>query len=595
MRCIHLLKRRLRFHGVCAALAGLSALWGGCRALPTPVPADATAGAQSDRLRRVYPQLHEGRFAVIADFESPAHAQIVQVINASGRAELAADPSVGRGETGRSAMRCRLAGGSDALVISGECAREWTLKRDWRGFDLLLLAIDARRAGEIEIEVRSGPSDERRTWSTRQALQAGWNLMEMDLHRAAESLAIDDVREMRLRSLNADAETEWALDDMILTSDRRMLLGNRAAPRPELFVERQGHRLGLGVARRFELTLHQGRIIAWHDLAADPNRLSNLLAGAAMGPTPMWLRSAAPDQQPEAGEVIAPDRAAGSHEIIEMTPARVRIQCRQFESPGSASASAAQAPIWECTYTIYPSGQVYADASLHAATLSPGIRIPAWVWRWGNGAAVKVEAGELTESRPAPTEGEEGSAPCFAVVRSTSDARAKLCVCGVLGDQVASISSGSSAIWPAGAMGFVAREDGEAGVARFQLTFLDAGADSIEEIQARVRDYLQPMELKPASGLVVEADARTGAGFDFGAGVHRLAPQQDVLRVELDGRAHPRFSPVLQIEDPLRRTFWLYLDHRLTPAAVRAADGSILCQIPGTVASKRTVEVLFKP
>ncbi|MCC7293592.1 MAG: hypothetical protein IT449_16165 [Phycisphaerales bacterium] len=563
--------------------------------MPKPVSPDATADAQSDRLRRAYAQLHEGRFAVIADFELPAHAQIVQVINASGRAELAADPTAGRNETGRSAMRFRLAGESDALVISGESAREWTLKRDWRGFDLLLLALEARRAGEIEIEVRSGPSDERRRWATRQTLHTGWNLIEMDLHRAAESLAIDDVREMRLRSTDGDAEREWVLDDMILTSDRRLLLGNRTAPRPELFVERQGHRLCLGVARRFELTLHQGRIVAWHDLAADPNRLSNLLAGAAMGPTPTWLRSTAADQPREVGEVVPPDHAAGSHEIIEMTPARVRIQCRHLESPGAASAATSQDPVWECTYTIYPSGQVYAEARLYAAALSPDIRTPAWMWRWGNGATVTVEAGELMELEPAPKGGEETPAPFFAVARSASDQRARLCVCGYLGDQVASILPAGGASWPAAALGFVAREGGEAGVARFQMTFLDAGADSIEEIHARVLDYLRPMELRPASGLVVGMSARTGAGFDGGAGVYRLAPQQDVLRVELDGRAAPRFSPVLQVEDPLRRTFWLYLDHRLTPAATRAADGSILFQVFGTVESRRTVEVLFKP
>ena len=68
----------------------------GCRNGPRKRPGPT----QSDRLMQAYPELHGGRFAVVADFEDPSHMELIQFISTSPEAECELSRKGGRPDTG---------------------------------------------------------------------------------------------------------------------------------------------------------------------------------------------------------------------------------------------------------------------------------------------------------------------------------------------------------------------------------------------------------------------------------------------------------------------------------------------------------------
>ena len=68
-----------------------------------------SAPTQTDRLMHTYPELASGRFAVIADFESPAHMELFQLIGVSNDARCTLSRKHGRKATGKHGLMFRAA------------------------------------------------------------------------------------------------------------------------------------------------------------------------------------------------------------------------------------------------------------------------------------------------------------------------------------------------------------------------------------------------------------------------------------------------------------------------------------------------------
>ena len=117
-------------------------------------------------------------------------------------------------------------------------------------------------------------------------LEAGWNLARIDLAGVGERVPLRDVREIGLTVAGAPGPVTLLLDDIILTANRKTLLGDPDDPAGGLYALRVGRQWKIGARRpgRFELTFANGQIVGWYNLDADPNRRRNLVWGTALGP-----------------------------------------------------------------------------------------------------------------------------------------------------------------------------------------------------------------------------------------------------------------------------------------------------------------------
>ncbi|GMU38535.1 MAG: hypothetical protein KJ057_14935 [Phycisphaerae bacterium] len=582
-------RRAIRSGGfvfVIAAVTGL--LPASCRQLSR----DRTPGVdpQADRLRRHYPQLHEGRFSVIADFESPEHAAIVTAINASGEAFAREADHAGQATTGDRALQCRLASVQDAIVFSGEASAVWTLKRDWRGFDLLMMSVRASRPSNLMIELRGGRAESARRYTATVTLEAGWNTIELDVFAPGAALPLDDVRELRLRAAAEDVPLELTLDDVLLTADRRPILASRADVGGKLFLEKQGHRLNVGVSGRFEWTFDRGRLVAWYDLAADPNRLRNLSAGNPLGPTPSGNAdlSAVLAAQPE-----------GFQEILEHSPVRIRLRTGAFAPTPAVPASRRVA--WEVTYTFYASAQVYVAATRLDPTMDiAGWRLPGNNVGWTATEPLEVEVGEvgaladrvtclLISPRP------EGSASVLVVGRNAvgpAEPAEKTRVAQPhLPGAVPEVSDIVAA--PSEFLFHASPDDPDR---RVFLHFAWMTPQDTGDAPARARDFLNPQRLAPLQGKVEPLTLGGAPGLpDPARGACRLAPDGGAVRFEIDGRSTPRYYSAFEVSAARGETCWVYVGHRLLDPVESLTDGTRLFQVPTVVRGLTPVEVLFAP
>ncbi|MCG3130451.1 MAG: hypothetical protein FLDDKLPJ_01213 [Phycisphaerae bacterium] len=582
-------RRAIRSGGfVYAIVAATGLLPASCRQLSR----DRASGVdpQADRLRRHYPQLHEGRFSVIADFESPEHAAIVTAINASGDAYAREAVRVGRPATGDRALQCRLASVEDAIVFSGEDSADWTLKRDWRGFDLLMMSVRATRPARLIIELRGGRGESAQRYTEPISIEAGWNTIELDVFAPGAVIPLDDVRELRLRPAAADAPLELTIDDLLLTADRQSILASRAAPAGTLFLEKQGHRLNVGVSGRFEWTFDRGQVVGWYDLAADPNRLRNLAAGAPVGPNPFGGadRSGVFAAQPE-----------GFQELLEHSPVRIRLR-----TGGFAPAPAAPAPrrvSWEVMYTFYASAQGYVVATrLDPAADVAGWRLPGndaggtvtepFEIQVGEGGALADRATCLLIS-PRP----EGSSSvlivgCNAVgpaqpVKKTRDTQLRFPETVPSASEMAAVPS--EFVFPA------SPDDPDR---RVFLHFAWLTPKESGDAPARARDFLNPQRLVPLQGKVEPlAPGGTPGLPDPARGAYRLVPDGGAVRFEIDGRPAPRHYNAFEVSAVPSETCWVYVGHRLLEPVATLTDGTRLFQVPTVVRGLTPVEVLFAP
>lgn len=556
-----------------------------CKMNPGP---DIEPASRFDRLVAAYPELRAGRFALLADFETPSHFELF-----SAREESQILSTRSKRSTHGEALQWSIKSGSDALEISNDHAANWYLKRDWSEYDLLLFSIDGPRGDlRLRIEISGGESPHTATAQTNWTLFKGRNVVRLDLAELAERLPLDDIREIRLSIPNADGSTGLVLDDFILTQDREVVLGDRSSTDGSLYVVRKGRRWHVGAGGRFELVFGHGQIIAWYDAAFDPQRLNNLIAGTVLAPE--WADGKTPGEV-AAGVSVIP--ASTRMELIEANPVRVVVAAERRLS-GDAASQSRFARITQWRYTVYPTGHIFVGLKESGPdTKSAGTSIRLTLPNRSERSLVALESAEPGRGGSAPDQS-RGSAAVQVALGDAGRAIVFAPYMGPGGLSFAKEPAGDGMMTLTARPRYPAASDLRCAAILLHLI----GAEGRNESQPPdAESFHQPVGITPLIGSAVangEPCAFQSGGFDRTRGAYQMAPDGNLLRFVLPGADGTDRTRVYHFEvaAPDRATAWVYRGHLLHQPTARSAEGQLIFAIPAEPSTDRTIEVhLTKP
>lgn len=566
-------------------LAALFAV-GGCQLPPSK---RGSAPTRSDRLVQVYPELQSGRFAVIADFEDPAHMELFQLISVSPRAKIVLDKKRGRPESGQGCLKLTTGSPDDTVVIGNDNATHWGLKRDWRDYDLLMMATHSpRRNLHLEVGIGAGAGGDQLAVESSWPLEPGWNVIRLDLGAVGEHIPLDDVRDIRLAVTGATKPVDIYFDDIILTGSREDLFGDSQNQDGNLYVQRVARRWNIGAGGRFELIFANGQIIGWYNLASDPYRLRNLAQGTTLGPIPVVVDSA---DTPDGGFGALGDMVVARPRILEMNAVRAVVTCdwRFVDEPDQPLDDR---PYQRWAYTIYPTGQIYATVECTAVT-------PTWS---APPLGLAVTFASTPEDELQTHETMTGDSPATAGIPVHAWAKIQwgdAFLMYVLGRPSPSARITEQFDWPRRRTSLVAVADKrDTDIRLWQCHLFLCWADEVsnDESLARAIDYSDPVQISFELGSPVLCDGAgdEDRGFDWGSGCYRIRPEGGRARFTIDAREHPRFSPAFEIIDTANREAWVYINHLVFKNVARNAAGNLIFQLPGVIRDPTLVEVLFR-
>lgn len=574
---------------VAALATALAVAASGCL---RPGGARSARPTQSDRLIQAYPELRAGRFALLADFENPTHMEIVQQVSVSEHARCALGTRRLGPDTGRACLELAAGSPDDTVVLSNRNAQSWFLKRDWRGgdtYDLLLLGVESPRHGlSLELSIAAGPPRDRRAVYTSHPLERGWNLLRLDLAELGERLPLDDIQELRLSAAGLSQPATLRFDDLILTGARRTLLGDPAGTDGGLYVQEVGRRWRVGAGGRFELVFANGQIVGWYNLAADPNRLRNLVQGTALGPTPVVVEPSGGDFQALGAQVVA------RPQLLELNPVRAVIagEWRFADEPG---APAERAPLQRWRYTIYRTGQIYVTVE--------ATRVAA---KWAAdrlGVAVSLRADredELFVRQVGSPAGSGTAVPAPFALGRREEADAALLFAlraprteGTTPPVARLFEHFDAELRRATVTGVIDAEPTDVERWTCHLVVGGAAAISDEDAAARARTYADPLPLKFELGSPL-GGGRGAGGFDDAGGCYVVAADQGRARFTIDGSGSPVFSPCFEVTGAAGNEAWVYVNHLVFEPTTRTDSGRLLFQLPDTIRGRTLVEVYFR-
>jgi len=547
-------------------------------------------GTRIDRLMNTYPALATGRFVVVADFEDPSHMELVTLNATSPSAKFAYDERGGRPDTGTGCLKVTLAKDTDAVILSNRASSSWYLKRDWRDYDSMILAVHAPRSGvSLDITVASGGNQNRLVAGTTDRLHDGWNVLELPLADVAERIAIDDVREVRFSILGLDKPTEFRFDDIILTADRGMVLGDMDNTTGDLYVQRVAKRFHVGAGGSFELTFANGQIVQWFNLGADPHRLSDLVKGTTLGPTPVVLGDASGGNagfDPLGSAVLAQQR------LLEASPVRVVLECLWYfvDDP---EAPIDLRPRHRWLYTIYPTGDIFVsveaavaneswsapnvglavtvnqpaadplDVGIGSIPADPGRHQGTYAW-----AGRPDRGGYLLFVVPSPL-------PTATILTPTAEETGQLSLVAT-----GATPPGNPKSWHA--------------VLKLNLE----GDTNIDQVAlATANAYINPAQLDLEVGSPAETDAlgnSLDAGYDRATGTYVLVADGGRCRLKVRDD-DTTYAPLgFTLLESAGLDAWVYVNYVLHEPTARDRSGNLIFRLPGALAPGTPLEILTR-
>ncbi len=534
---------------------------------------------QADLLIQAYPEIQNGRLLIVADFEDEKQMGIFQLESATNPGRLARDPAKGRPESGAAALAVTFSGPNESILITNSRESEWSLQRDWRPYDLLMLAVNSPTPGlALEIKIVGGVSGHAVEARTETALGAGWNLLRFDLAEIGESVPLDDIQEIRLALVDPPANpVPLHFDDILLAGNRHDLLGDSANTSGSLYVQSAGRHWNIGAGGRFEISFRNGQITRWFNLAADPYRLRNLVRGTSLGPVPV---------QVDASGALTPANMRGAvsarQRIMEMNEIRVVIDSIWQSDSNGASGAPASFEHW--TYTIYPTGQLFVSAT--ASTNSSMAINMAW--------SPNAPSVHIAQTATPQENANSGSRVASFALAQFSEANAALLLVPypdpestLLKEVVDTANRTASIIWSKP----TANDPSQTW--KCQLLLASAGLDP-NEAAARAIDYTTLDSVRIEIGAPHSAPGLRPDGFDPGTGTHHIATDGNRARIVVEGKKKPAFAPVFQIDGGSQDQVWVYVNYLLHTSVIRGQRGEALFQVPGTITKEIVVEPLFK-
>lgn len=550
-----------------------------------------STGSNVDRLMEIYPELHQGRFVVIADFQNPNHMQLFQLISTSGRASFIFEPGRGRRETGAACGLFTSYANDDTLVISNDKASHWHMKRNWREFDLLMLsAHTTNRDVTLHISIEAGPPGVYPAEETIVPMDRGWNHVRLDLAEAAEHLPVDDVRKITLTLSGSDKIIDLRLDDIILTSNRKELFGDSTNTTGNLYIQQVGRRWRIGAGGKFELTFANGQIVGWYNLSTDPYRLHNLVTGTILGPEPVVLD----DQKRLNRDFSSLGKVVVSHpKIIEMNSVRI-VVVSDWRFVNHPKNPLLDRPFQRWMYTIYPTGQIFVAVEATSATDSFNPEQMGLSVSGANPAKNPVQ----TFVNTIASDGENGNEnqPIFAWMRDTAVNTTMLFIPLHATDIIEQIDSTRESV------SFVAVDvPGLKNIKRWisQLCLTTSSELSKELAVMRATAFQHPPmpELEFGSFVPTESIAGSGMtvhGFNPATGCYVIKPENGMVRFVLDHKQQ-WFTPTFKIPDPHNRKVSVYINHMIYKNIARDRDGNLIFQLLEPLQKRTLVDVLFRP
>lgn len=546
-------------------LAWFTALLAGC---PPKQQSSGAPATQMDRLQEVYEPLKGGRFIVLADFEDSAQADLFSTDDESS---FVLQQRKDRRASGGHVLMADLEAGDSTITMANTLGTEaYRIPRDWRAFDLLLLNVEAPSpGGDLDLGLTAGIGDQETSVHASYALAPGWNLIRVDLAELAEHIPLDDVRSVTFSLPRKGGEARIALDDLILTTDRETIYGNLDGTSGELYVQRIANHWAVGSNGRFELVFSRGQITAWYDLQVDPNRLRNLVRGAAFGPT--VVRAAHEGDGPL---VMRPGPALGwdvdaSQRLVEASDIRVVIECVwNFKDSGEESVSQ------KCTYAVHPDGSVLADLKCSPVELADGSLVAA-AWNVSTAGDGKVELLGRSSSGPTPD----------ALAAALHAGPSSLLICapqsGESGRRVSiscdDVRHSCTVLAP-----MADRAEGEKSLTALSAIHI-GGGDSTAALRALAASFMKSYEPEAALGQVLAPNAdgeRTEQ--DSGCGAYVLVPSEGVVRFRWSWLESGPFTPSFIVRDSADKDSWIYVNHVIHTPVSRDANGNVLFRLtPG--------------
>jgi hypothetical protein len=594
-------RRRRRHFAACGLLLALA----GC-VTPSSAPS-ADQLSQSERLQKRYPDLWTGRFAVLADFEDPAHASIF-CLDPPTDDELRLDPAGGIVETGGGALRVELSG-SARLVADARNGRDWTLKRDWRPYDLLLMSIFAPAPDvQLDFAVVAGRNEDEVEARSLIPLQTGWNLVRLDLSEAGDILPLDDIQQVRWSVAGRTGRTPLVFDDLILASNRRMVFGDESAGRGQLFVVQEGRRITVGSAGRFDVSFANGQIVRWHALDRDASRRNNLVGrGATLGPMPIVLPSPDPDALDEQsrprwplGFVELGDTIATRQRLVEANAVYAQVEGLWTFADDSGDSASAARQRW--LYTIYPSGHIYVTVeattqhgSFRADNLGLVVsrRAEAGLRAGAHEPAGLDERLELRHVSYGWIGGEDRNASLLFVPRDSRMLPQLRVFENPEAERISLIAYGGDAQFP---------------LMRWHaLVCLWPPAIAAATLQENLAlAYTSPPNIEFTAGQLAGGDSAwpavgeastnglgvaSEAGFDPELGAFVVEPEDGVVKLRLVGPSALHNAPVFRVKNINDREAWVYVNDRLHQPVVRMPGSDLIFQVTVTNAAETRIEV----
>lgn len=549
----------------------------------------------ADRLRATYADLGSGRFQVIADFESLDQGAIFRVSPPTAAAFVGISTEKAKPETGAASLRLRLTSAEQTLVIEDTGQGQWTLPRDWRRFNLLIMSVySARPVSGLCFAARSGSEKLLEYEQPGLMLNEGWNLLRIDVGDMADRIDVADIREMRLRFAQIDDPVDIYLDDMILVDNAKDMLGSTRGQPGDLYCRTEGRRVRVGVVERFELVFARGRIVQWFDLRHDPDRIRNLAGGGDIGPSPVTLQGNV-ESRPQIEEDVGWSRLGATAEITqglaEVTPVRVIVWGHwRFGTQAKDSAPENSQPAHRWIYTVYSTGKVYAQFT--------GILQPEGSSAGAIGYLVScAEADGFHRILPSgPSSSTQPAAASYVLYSREQQAQPDLLFTFYRNSVAPKARPARQA--EQARLGTLfhggpteARTDWAA-----MLAFWPPEIDGPKQADPMVADYTKPLPITLAAGRLVRTDPGDldGDGFNESRGHYTVEPDGNVVKIRIDGQRQARFSPAFKVMDVANRNVWAYVDgFELKPVA-RDADGNAIVQVPRTLDSETLIEVVTR-
>lgn len=589
-----------------------------CRTANIAKPAAPT---RVDYLILKYDELRTGRFAILADFEDPAHRQLAQVIGVSPHASCMIQESVGPHQPGENALAFLFGSRDDTLALSNEQATDWYLRRDWRTYDLLMFAVESPQSGlTLNLTLAAGQPGSRNQVHSSFPLESGANTLRIDLAELSEKIPLDDVRAILLSVSGATAPSRVLLDDFLLAGNSVDLLGDSTRTDGRLYVRRSGLRHKVGSGGRFEVTFANGQIVEYFDLASDPSKLNNLVRGTTLGPAPFI------DSEDSAAESSRQSlRAFGSHlttsqRLLEMSDVRVVIECEWRFTDDPRTPPEAR-PSYHWRYAIYPTGQAYV--SLTATTRLGSWSVPGLSWVVAltpppDAAVLTIDprvdsrSVPLTQPTCAVLTAADGRTPFVFIpgptfqpntmIISREPDSGRQTIRAPMEGPLADVTRASAlfylAPWPAStrfraSLTEVQSQPGAAEPTHGQAT--DTSSRNLACAQARA--FVDPPQPRLELGRFrrpVDQPAELGP-FDRALGQYTVAPDRGRVRLVFENRETPTFAPAIEILDSAGQEAWVYVNHVILKSVARNAAGNILFQLPADLPRRTIVEALLRP